>query len=584
MSVSNILSLLGGVALFLFGMSLMGDSLKKVAGNSMERILFRLSNTPLKGLLLGAGVTAVIQSSSATSVMVVGFVNSGIMKLGQALAVILGAIIGTSITGWIISLSSIEGTGWVALFSTSTISAVVAIIGIVLRMASKDQRKKHVGEIMLGFAVLMYGMHSMSGAVAPLREEPAFLSAITTFTNPFLGMLVGVALAAVLQSASAAVGIVQALSSTGVISFSIAYPVLLGISVGASLPVLLSSFGAKVNGKRAAFGYLILSAGGLVISAVLFYLPDLIFHFPFKGMILNAFSIAIVNTVFRLISAFVLLPFLPGISHLLTRLIRETEEEKAANADFDRLDERFLKLPAVAVEQSRLTVNSMATKAKENILRAIDLISDYKEEGYNHVVEMEDYIDTYEDKLGTYLVKLNQKELDTKQNERVSDFLHTISDFERISDHAMNVADAAKEIHEKKIVFSEAAQKELEVLKAAIHEILDLSIDSFVNEDESAQYKVEPLEEHIDVLCDQMKLRHVERMQSGTCSLSVGFVFNDILTNLERVADHCSNVAVAMIELSADAYETHEYMISLKELRSHNFDALYEQYSKKYQI
>ena len=281
MSISSVLSLLGGVALFLFGMSLMGDSLKKVAGNSMERILFRLSNTPLKGLLLGAGVTAVIQSSSATSVMVVGFVNSGIMKLGQALAVILGAIIGTSITGWIISLSSIEGTGWVALFSTSTISAVVAIIGIVLRMASKDQRKKHVGEIMLGFAVLMYGMHSMSGAVAPLREEPAFLSAITTFTNPLLGMLVGVALAAVLQSASAAVGIVQALSSTGVISFSIAYPVLLGISVGASLPVLLSSFGAKVNGKRAAFGYLILSAGGLVISAVLFYLPDLIFHFPF---------------------------------------------------------------------------------------------------------------------------------------------------------------------------------------------------------------------------------------------------------------------------------------------------------------
>ena len=584
MSVSNILSLLGGVALFLFGMSLMGDSLKKVAGNSMERILFRLSNTPLKGLLLGAAVTAIIQSSSATSVMVVGFVNSGIMKLGQALAVILGAIIGTSITGWIISLSSIEGTGWVALFSTSTISAVVAIIGIVLRMVSKDQRKKHVGEIMLGFAVLMYGMHSMSGAVAPLREEPAFLSAITTFTNPFLGMLVGVALAAVLQSASAAVGIVQALSSTGVISFSIAYPVLLGISVGASLPVLLSSFGAKVNGKRAAFGYLILSAGGLVISAVLFYLPDLIFHFPFKDMILNAFGIAIVNTVFRLISAFVLLPFLLGIAHLLTRLIRETEEEKAANADFDRLDERFLKLPAVAVEQSRLTVNSMAIKAKENILRAIDLISDYKEEGYNHVVEMEDYIDTYEDKVGTYLVKLNQKELDTKQNERVSDFLHTISDFERISDHAMNVADAAKEIHEKKIVFSEAAQKELEVLKAAIREILELSIGSFVNEDESAQYKVEPLEEHIDVLCDQMKLRHVERMQSGTCSLSVGFVFNDILTNLERVADHCSNVAVAMIELSADAYETHEYMISLKELRSHNFDALYEQYSKKYQI
>ena len=584
MSISNVLSLLGGVALFLFGMSLMGDSLKKVAGNSMEKILFRLSSTPIKGILLGTAVTAIIQSSSATSVMVVGFVNSGIMKLSQALAVILGSMIGTSITGWIISLSSIEGTGWVSLFSTSTISAVVAVIGILLRMFSKNQRKRHVGEIMLGFSVLMYGMHSMSSAVAPLREDPVFLKAVTAFSNPLLGMLIGALLAAVLQSASAAVGILQALSSTGVITFSLAFPVILGISVGASVPVLLSAIGAKVNGRRAAFGYLILSAAGVIICGALFYLADLVFNFPVKNTVLNTAGIALVNSVFRLATGILLMPFLQKISAALSGLIKESEEERAANADFDRLDERFLRLPAVAVEQSRLTVNSMALKAKENILRAIDLISDYKEDNYNRVVEMEDFIDTYEDKIGTYLVKLNQKELDPKQNEHVSDYLHTISDFERISDHAMNIADSAKEIHEKKIMFSQAAWKELSVLRAAISEILELSIGSFVEENEENQYKVEPLEEHIDVLCDQMKLRHVERMQNGDCSLSIGFVYNDILTNLERVADHCSNIAVAMIELSADAYETHEYMISLKELRSHNFDTLYENYSNKYQI
>ncbi len=584
MQLSDILSLLGGVALFLFGMTLMGDSLKRVAGNSMEMILFRLSGTPLKGLLLGAAVTAIIQSSSATSVMVVGFVNSGIMKLSQAIAVILGSIVGTSITGWIISLSAIEGSGWVSLLSTSTISAVIAIIGVILRMFSKDQRKKHIGEIMLGFSVLMYGMHSMSEAVSPLREDPVFLSVITAFSNPVLGIVIGALFAAVLQSASAAVGILQALSSTGVITFSIAYPILLGIGIGAAFPVLLSAIGAKVNGRRAAFAYLLINVAGAVLCGAIYYIANAFCHFPFDTSTLNTFGIALVNTVFRTVSVVLLFPLIGILANLLTKLISESEEERSANADFDRLDERFLAHPSLAVEQSRLTVNSMAIKARENIFQAMQLVTQYSENGYNHVAETEDFVDLYEDKLGTYLLKLNARELDQKQNERVSEFLHTLSDFERISDHALNVAETAKEIFTKKIVFSQAAQKELAVLTAALQEILTISIDAFIRGDDSAQYAVEPLEERIDVLCDEMKLRHVERMQNGECSLSLGFVFNDLLTNYERVADHCSNIAVAMIEIGDDMFDTHGYIINLKELHSHDFDALYEQYSAKYSI
>ena len=584
MTISNVLTLLGGVALFLFGMTLMGDSLKKVAGNKLEIILFRLSGTPLKGLLLGAGVTAVIQSSSATSVMVVGFVNSGIMKLKQAIAIILGAILGTSITGWIISLSSIEGQGWVSLFSTSTLSAVIAIVGILLRMFSKNQRKHHIGEIMLGFSVLMYGMQSMSGAVSPLKNDPAFVSIITAFSNPVLGILFGAAFAAILQSASAAVGILQALSSTGVITFAVAFPVLLGISIGAAVPVLLSAIGAKVNGKRSAFGYLIISIAGSAVCGVIYYALGAFITFPFHDAVLDYVGIALVNTIFRLLTCVLLMPLIGAITAFLTKMIHESEQEKAANEDFDRLDDRFLSHASLAIEQSRITVNSMAMKARENILSAIGLIGNYSDAGYDAVTEMEDYIDRYEDKLGTYLLKLNSNELNEHQNERLSEYLHTLSDFERISDHAMNIAEAAKEISEKKIVFTPAAKAELKVLLEAIREILDISINAFVNENDYAQFTVEPLEERIDVLCDEMKLRHVERMQSGKCSMSVGFVYNDLLTNLERVADHCSNIAIAMIEIGGDLYDTHGYIINLKELREHDFDRLYEQYCVKYEI
>ena len=578
------ISLLGGVALFLFGMTLMGDGLKKVAGNRLELVLYRLTGTPVRGMLLGAGVTAVIQSSSATSVMAVGFVNSGVMKLSQAVSVIQGALVGTSITGWIIALSSAEGAGWTALLSTSNLSAMVAVAGVVLRMFSKKQMHRHAGDILLGFAVLMFGMHSMSGAVEPLREDAHFLHLMTSVSNPLLGILVGAAFTAVLQSASAAVGILQALSLTGAITFAKAYPLILGIAVGSSLPVLMSAIGAKADGRRAAWSYLVIEVLGVLIFGVGYYVLDAVFRFRLDGWVVGTFSVALVNTLFRAANAIVLLPFDRQIEKLTVALVKESEDEKSLAGELDRLDERFLQHPALAVEQSRMTVNAMARTARENLLRALALLNEYSEAKLRKVEMTEDLVDLYEDKLGTYLVKLNTHELNEKQNESVSTYLHTLSDFERISDHAMNIAEAAREIHEKKIVFSARALRELEVLTGALCEILQLSVDAFTGEDLAMAYRVEPLEERIDVLCDEMKLNHVERLQKGLCALNQGFVFNDLITNFERVADHCSNIVIAMIELRDDEYDTHGYIINLKELHSHNFDGFYEEFAKKYEF
>ena len=585
MSVSNVISLLGGVALFLFGMSLMGEGLKKVAGSKLELVLYRLSSTPLKGVLLGAGVTAVIQSSSATSVMLVGFVNSGMMKVRQAMAVIMGAIVGTSITGWIICLSYMEGSGGlVSLLSTATISAAVAVIGIVLRMFSKKQSSRHVGDILLGFAVLMFGMQAMSSAVAPLKDSQRFIQLMTAFSNPLIGILAGAAITSILQSASAAVGILQALSVTGAIEFAEAFPIILGIAIGAAVPVLLSALGARTNGRRTAYAYLIIQVIGVTLFAILFYALNASMHFALMEETMNPVSIALVNTVFRVLMAVVLLPFIGLIEKLIQTIIRESQEEKAANADFDRLDERFLKHPALAVEQSRLTIDAMARKSRENLCDAMLLIHQYSPEMVQKVERDEDLVDRFEDKIGTYLMRLNSSELSREENEKVSKYLHTLSDFERISDHAMNVAQAAQEIHDKKIHFSADGEHELMVLLGAVNEILELAINGFVEDDLDKAYRVEPLEEHIDVLCDELKLRHVERLQTGACSLKVGFVFNDLLTNFERVADHCSNIAIAMIELSQNAYETHDYIINLKELHSHNYDELYAGFAEKYAI
>lgn len=581
MNIANFFSLLGGIALFLFGIHLMGEGLNKVAGNKLELVLYRLSGTPFKAVLLGTGVTSVIQSSSATSVMVVGFVNSGMMKLERAINVIQGALIGTSITGWIICLSSIEGAGgWVALFSTSTITAVVAVAGIILGLFSKKQMHHHLGNIMMGFAVLMYGMQIMSGAVAPLKESPYFIQMMTTFSNPILGILVGAAFTAVLQSASAAVGILQALSMTGAINFATAYPVILGIAIGAAVPVLLSALGAKANGRKAAFSYLIIETLGVILCSILYYFVLSPLGLNFNAWTMTPVNIAAVNTIFRTVTAMLLFPFTRQIISLASLFVKERKSEPAPDKDFDRLDERFIQHPTLAVEQSHMTVTAMAELANKNVAAAFQLLTNYSEAGKQSVDETESKVDLYEDRLSAYLVKLNTQELSQAQNETVARYLHALGDFERISDHATNISEAAAEIHEKQATFSGAAQSEIAVLSAAVLEILDLAISAFTERNIEKAYLVAPLEERIDILCNEIKLHHVDRLQQGSCSLTQGFIFNDLLTDCERIADHCSNITISMIEFHSGCYDTH----SLKELRSHDFEQHYEEYTRKYQV
>ena len=584
MSVADVISLLGGIALFLFGMSLMGEGLKKVAGSRLELVLYKLSSTPLKGVLLGTGVTAVIQSSSATSVMVVGFVNSGMMKVKQAIGVIMGAILGTSVTGWILCLSSLEGgSGVVQLLSTEVLTGIVAVVGIILRMFTGKTSNRYVGEILLGFAVLMYGMSAMSGAVSPLRESEAFIRILTSFSNPILGILVGLAFTSVLQSASAAVGILQALAITGAVTFEVALPIVMGIAIGAAVPVLLSALGANLNGKRTAFIYLLIDVLGVLIWALLFYGANAIIHFTFLDAVLSSVSIALMNTLFRLATVIVLLPCIGLMEHMVELLFPD-DGSAAEEQEMDRLEERFLQHPALSIQQSRLVTNSMAERAEGNLLMAVGLRNRWSDKDFRMVGETESVIDRYEDKLGTYLMKITSKSLSQSQSEEVSKYLHTISDFERISDHALNISEAAKEIHDKDLQFSPEACHELDVIESAVREILSIAVGAFVENDPQRAARVEPLEEIIDGLCDEMKSHHVDRLQSGSCTLNQGFVFNDLLTNYERVADHCSNIAVAIIELESDSFDTHEYLNSVRAMKSSSFARYYEEYKQEYHL
>lgn len=584
MSVADVISLLGGIALFLFGMSLMGEGLKKVAGSRLELVLYKLSSTPLKGVLLGTGVTAVIQSSSATSVMVVGFVNSGMMKVKQAIGVIMGAILGTSVTGWILCLSSLEGgSGVVQLLSTEVLTGIVAVVGIILRMFTGKTSNRYVGEILLGFAVLMYGMSAMSGAVSPLRESEAFIRILTSFSNPVLGILVGLAFTSVLQSASAAVGILQALAVTGAVTFEVALPIVMGIAIGAAVPVLLSALGANLNGKRTAFIYLLIDVLGVLIWALLFYGANAIIPFTFLDTVLSSVSIALMNTLFRLATVIVLLPCI-GLMERMVELLFPDDGSAAEEQEMDRLEERFLQHPALSIEQSRLVTNSMAERAEGNLLMAVGLRNRWSDKDFRMVGETESVIDRYEDKLGTYLMKITSKSLSQSQSEEVSKYLHTISDFERISDHALNISEAAKEIHDKDLQFSPEACHELDVIESAVREILSVAVGAFVENDPQRAARVEPLEEIIDGLCDEMKSHHVDRLQSGSCTLNQGFVFNDLLTNYERVADHCSNIAVAIIELESDSFDTHEYLSSVRAMKSSSFARYYEEYKQEYHL
>ena len=584
MSVADVISLLGGIALFLFGMSLMGEGLNKVAGSRLELVLYKLSSTPLKGVLLGTGVTAVIQSSSATSVMVVGFVNSGMMKVKQAIGVIMGAILGTSVTGWILCLSSLEGgSGVVQLLSTEVLTGIVAVVGIILRMFTGKTSNRYVGEILLGFAVLMYGMSAMSGAVSPLRESEAFIRILTSFSNPILGILVGLAFTSVLQSASAAVGILQALAITGAVTFEVALPIVMGIAIGAAVPVLLSALGANLNGKRTAFIYLLIDVLGVLIWALLFYGANAIIHFTFLDAVMSSVSIALMNTLFRLATVIVLLPCIGLMEHMVELLFPD-DGSAAEEQEMDRLEERFLQHPALSIEQSRLVTNSMAERAEGNLLMAVGLRNRWSDKDFRMVGETESVIDRYEDKLGTYLMKITSKSLSQSQSEEVSKYLHTISDFERISDHALNISEAAKEIHDKDLQFSPEACHELDVIESAVREILSIAVGAFVENDPQRAARVEPLEEIIDGLCDEMKSHHVDRLQSGSCTLNQGFVFNDLLTNYERVADHCSNIAVAIIELESDSFDTHEYLNSVRAMKSSSFARYYEEYKQEYHL
>ncbi|MBQ0071833.1 MAG: Na/Pi cotransporter family protein [Spirochaetales bacterium] len=588
MDIADILSLLGGVALFLFGMTLMGEGLKQVAGNKLEVILYKLSGTPIKGILLGTGVTAVIQSSSATSVMVVGFVNSGMMKVKQAICIIMGAIVGTSITGWIISLSDISGggSGLLSLLSTESLSAIVAIIGIYLRMFSKKRSHHYVGDILMGFAVLMFGMKSMSSAVSGLRSSPIFIEALTKFSNPILGILIGALFTTVIQSASAAVGILQALSSTGAITFGNAFPILMGIGVGAAVPVLLSALGSTRDGRRAALSYLLIDVIGAVFITVLFYVINAFVHFGFLTMPLRSVNIALINTLYRVIIIILMLPFISLLEKLSQLLVKEKAVQEDKELDqIKKLEERFLNYPALAVENVRLAMNAMAELTEKNICDAITLIrSGYTEKGFEEVARIENIIDKYEDSIGTYLVKLNGREMSGNLNRSSSIYLHTITDFERISDHAMNIAEKSKEMVEKNITLTHSAEKELHVLMDAIEAIVHLLIASFINNDMDAAYRVEPLEECIDDICEKMKLNHVDRLTNGECSLLNGYIFNDLLGDFERVSDHCSNTAATMIEMPEGIFGLHEYTNEIKNYHTHNFDKNYEEYKALFHV
>ncbi len=586
MGIAEVLSLLGGVALFLFGMSLMGDSLKMVAGSKLEVVLYRLSGTQLKGILLGTGVTAVIQSSSATSVMVVGFVNSEMMKVRQAIGIIMGAIIGTSITGWIICLSDIGGntSGWMELLSTETLTSVVALIGIILYMFSGDMSHRHVGGILMGFAVLMFGMKAMSGAVSGLKDDESFVRILTDFSNPILGIIVGMAFTSVLQSASAAVGILQALAITGAVSFEVAFPIIMGIAIGAAVPVLLSAMGASADGKRTALSYLIIDLFGVVIVSVIFYAVNAFVHFGFMSRTMTAVSIAFVNTLFRVVIVMILAPMTGLIEKFVSLFVKDDKERLKGLRDMDLLEERFLTHPALSIEQSRQVINSMARCVVKNVTDALSLVDKYTKDGFAEVQKEEELVDRYEDKLGTYLVQITRLELTKQQNIMVGKYLHSITDFERMSDHALNIAECAQEMHDKKLNFSKYATHELSVLRSAVSEIVALAVKAFVEDDLSVAYRIEPLEEKIDSLCDEMKMHHINRISDGTCTLQLGFVFNDLLTNLERMADHCSNIGVAMIELASGALETHDYYNKLMEETTDQFKESFAKYDAKFKL
>lgn len=588
MTFFDLLNMLLGLAMFLFGMNLMGDSLAAASGGRLEKILEKLTNNPFKAVAMGAAVTAVIQSSSATTVMVVGFVNSGIMKLNQAVGIIMGANIGTTITAWILSLTGIESDNFLLqMCKPSSFCPILAVIGIVITMFSKNEKKRNVANILIGFAILMTGMDTMSAAVKPLREVPEFTSMLTKFSNPFLGLLAGLLLTAIIQSSSASVGILQALCLSGTVGFNTALPIIMGQNIGTTVTALISAIGANKNAKRTALIHVYFNIIGTVVFMTGFYLLHSFMDFPFMNEIATPADIATVHTIFNVTATVILLPFSKQLVKLATISISEEEqtmEKSHAEKILAILDSRFLEMPSYAIEQSRSAACTMAELAEESINLAMELLVEYDEAKAKRVVELEDEIDVFEDHIGSYLIKVSSKNLSQTDSHIASVILHSIGDFERISDHARNIKEAAQEMYEKNLVFSDNAKAELNVFKRAIHDIVKLTTLSFLEEDLKLATQVEPLEEVIDRLNDEIKQRHVKRLRQGTCTIELGFVLSDITTDLERISDHCSNIAVCLLEVHDDELDSHAYINQLKKEDNIDFTSKVVLYEQRYQL
>ena len=584
MSIFDILKLLCGLALFLYGMDVMGDALKRSAGNQLKSILGRMTSNPIKGFLLGLVVTTIVQSSSATTVMVVGFVNSGTMTLSQSVGVIFGANLGAATTAWLIGLSGLEGgaaassiLNWL---KPSSWTPIIAMIGIALLMFSKKGKKKDIGTILLGFTVLMVGMDTMSASVSALNDNEAFRSMLTMFSNPVLGMLTGLIVTAIIQSSGASVGILQSLTTTGAITYGTAIPIVMGQNIGTCVTAMISSAGAGKNGKRAALIHLYFNIIGAVVLMVLYSVLNAIFDFSFVNKTIGMWGVAAVHTIFKLLSIALIVPFSKQLEHLAKISVREGGEKSAVSL----LDERLLDTPSIATERAEEITCTMADLSCKAFKDSVLLLSDYSEDKASEIRKIENKADIFEDALGTYLVKLSTRNMTESESRRITKLLHIIGDFERISDHAVNMVESAEEIRDKKITFSEDAKHEISVLASAISEILDLTCKAFEANDIATATRVEPLEQVVDHLKDQIRLHHILRVQKSECTIEHGFILSDVLTNLERVSDHCSNIAGCLIEISEDnALNMHKYLDTVKKT-DEEFERIYKEYRHKYSL
>ena len=586
MDFFSILTMLGGLALFLYGMQVMGDGLAKISGGKLEKILENLTSSKLKAVLLGLGVTAVIQSSSATTVMVVGFVNSGIMKLTQAVGIIMGANIGTTVTAWILSLAGIESNNFfMSLLKPSSFAPILALIGIVLLMFTKNSRKKDIGAILVGFAVLMFGMDTMSAAVKPLADVPEFTNLLLAFSNPIAGVLAGTVLTAIIQSSSASVGILQALCVTGAVPYSAAFPIIMGQNIGTCVTALLSAIGANKNAKRAAMIHLYFNIIGTVVFLSVFYILNAAVQFPFMDAMATPAAIAVTHSVFNVTATLLLLPFSNLLVKLACMTIRDSSEDvEAAKEDqeFRILDSRYLEKPAFAVEQGRTAARRMAEDSWKALKASFEVLHDYSEEKAQKITKMESKVDRYEDELGTYLVQLNNKDLSETDSHSVSMMLHCIGDFERISDHAVNIKESADELHAKGLSFSVYAKAELRVLTAAVTKIVETAFSVFDEQDITKASEIEALEELIDELTKEMKRRHINRLRSGECTIEMGFILSDLITSMERIADHCSNIGVCVTQVRENLYDTHRHLNAMKNDQDDEFNKCLEAVRKEY--